>query len=403
MDLSNNFTSLNPDFSDSSSSDLTVQTSHFDTNEQHPTYQGMSVQTMDTPLSVYHSQSDMHENNADDFNLLSEYNIDSPTFGDLADAFGINILDIQQSFFNEYIPFNSDTRSVNPLNDVQSQRPATPFTQQMCLSGSDPWIGASEPSSYSSPDDQLADSPPVLPNPHDLQPVTVANPPSLGQTARDMQTIRTNEITDINSATITHQKKRYQNDPGNVERHRQRQRERYRNNPDYAEQQRERQRERKRELRKNPAYVEQERVRQKERRKNPAYAERERERVREMRKKPGYLERRREYQRQRYQNDPEYAERRRECNRNLRKDPVYAQRERERRKELRKDPTYAEHKKKLRRQQKKELRDDPVYAEPEKELRKGPQPAGYDFSEVLKPAPLASDQYPQPAKTPKTY
>lgn len=293
------------------------------TNEQQPTYQGLSVQRLDTPFPVYHSQSDINQNGADPVNLLIEYNIDSLIPDDLEECFGTDILD-------KYVPFSSGN---DFENGTQSSMPPIPFIQQLCFPGSEPEI--IQPASVGhSNTGQLTNLPDVPSNPQDSQPATVVNPLNLNPTASDKQTPQATEIADGNFSIVESQGERYHNDSAFAERKRIYNRDRMRKlrkDPAYVKRERER-------YRNNPAYTEQQ-LRCSERRKerchnDPAYAERERvrsrEKIRKLSADPAYLERARmrsrDWHRMRYHNDPAFAERKRmharERWRRLREDPA---------------------------------------------------------------------------------
>ncbi|WP_422448621.1 MULTISPECIES: hypothetical protein [unclassified Endozoicomonas] len=231
----------------SDSLDLIEQTYRFDASEQSPTYQGMSVQTLDTSFPVYHNHSDIAKNNADPVNSLIKHNIKPLTLLETADCFCTGIPEIPQSVLDEYVPWKPDKP------DEPSSRPKIPLIQQICLSGSDPEIREPTPASHSNPDYPLTNLPDLLSKPQYLRSYTVVSPLNLNQTTSDNQTTQATEIVDDHSSMI--------------ERQRQSKRERHRESM--------------RKLRKDPAYAERER------------------------------ERNREHQRKRYQNDPDFAERKR--------------------------------------------------------------------------------------------
>ncbi|WP_257284745.1 hypothetical protein [Endozoicomonas sp. SESOKO1] len=281
-------------------------------------YQGISVQVLDTQHPVYHSQSIINQNNADSFNSLDEYNIESLILADPAFLFKTNLPDIPQSVLDEYVPCNFDNE---PVNDRWPLVSGFPFVQQVWTSGNESGVEPT-PASDSSRDYQS-----VPTAPQKLRPVAVVNPLSLSQTTSDKATPQAEKFVDNNSSIAECRRERQgkcrrelSKNPAYAERKRERNR-KLRQNPAYAERQRIRERERQRELRKDPAYVERHRERQRKRRQNPVYVERLR--IRE-----------RERLRERSQNDPDLAKRikeqKREYQRKLRQNPAYAQRERER-------------------------------------------------------------------------
>ncbi|WP_257297229.1 hypothetical protein [Endozoicomonas sp. YOMI1] len=316
------------------------QTRQSGTNEQQPTYQGMSVQAYGTPLPVYHDQPDTHRNSTGPCNFLNEYNIAPLTLADTAGFFGTDISEELQSVLDAYLPWDpGDGLANDPLSPI----PDIHFLEQLCLSGSETEIMEQTPATYSNPDYQLNNPPVVHSNQQNLPQVAVVNPLNGNQTSIDNHTPPAEAIVDTNASRVKRRRKHYQDDPDYAERQRELQRKlqrkRYQNNPDYAERKRVRQRER---YHNDPDYAERQRERQRERCKDPAYAERLRERSRvfqrERSKDPAYAERLRESKRknarERFQNDPIYAQRLREYKRkNAREryqnDPIYAQRLRE--------------------------------------------------------------------------
>lgn len=297
----------------------------FDDSEQPTTYQGMSVQTLDTAFPIYPKQPDMDENNANSFNSLNDYGIEPVTLSNTAGFFGTDIPDIPASVLDEYIP------------DI-------PLIQQIFLSGSEPGISEPTRAGHSIPDCSLTNLPDVLPNPQDSRPFTAVNPLNLNQTRSEKQTPQAKETVD-NSAKTDYQRKRnrefYHNNPDYAEREKKRQRDRYQNDPEYAESRRKRNRERYHILK---STRERKRDRQRERYQNdPEYAERERQRLRD-----------------RYHNNPDFAEREKKRNRErYQNDPAYLARKRARQKEYYKEryqnnPDFAERIRKRRRKQNKE-------------------------------------------------
>ncbi|WBA83511.1 hypothetical protein [Endozoicomonas sp. GU-1] len=297
MDFFSSLTSSDLAFDElcSDSLDLIEQIYRFDASEQSSTYQGMSVQTLDTSFPVYYNHSDIAKNNADPVNSLIKYRIKPLTLSETADCFCTGIPQIPQSVLDEYVPWKS-----NEPHELSSRAKFPPI-QQVCLSGSEPEIREPTPASHSNPDYPLTNLPDLPSKPQYLRPYTVVNPLNLNQTTSDNQTTQATEIVDDHSSII--------------ERQRESKRER----------QKEYQRESMRKLRKDPAYAERERKRSREQQRkryqnDPDFAER---------KRTSQRARKRARQKERYQNDPDFARRVRkrsaeynEYKRKLGKDPA---------------------------------------------------------------------------------
>ncbi|WP_257282979.1 hypothetical protein [Endozoicomonas sp. SESOKO1] len=227
----------------------------FDASEQPTTYQGISVQTLDTAFPIYPKQPDMDKNNANSFNSLNDYGIEPVTLSNTAGFFSIDIPDIPTSVLDEYIP------------DI-------PLIQQICLSGSEPEISEPTPASHSIPDCSLTHLPDVLPNPQDLRPFTAVNPLNQNQTTSDKQTPQAKEIVDNSAKTDFRRKRRrepyYHNNPDFAEREKKRNRERYQNDPVYLERKRARQKEYYKErYQNNPDFAERIRNRRRKKKREP--------------------------------------------------------------------------------------------------------------------------------------
>ena len=262
-------------------------------------YQGMSVQTLESPCSTYSSRSNANQNNAHTVNPLSEFRVASLT-QTVPDNFdGLDPPVDPESILDEYVSWKSDKESVD---DELFPILCSYLCDESLFSGNESDIREPTPANRSNPDHHLTDLPAELANPQDSQPFAVVNPLNLQQVTNE-NPANAAEIVDDKSSQVERRKKR----------------------------KRERERERQRELRKNPAYSERERERQRERRKNSIYLKRQRERCLN---NPTYAERRRDSYRKRYQNDPVFAERERERQRG---------RKRERKREhCQNDPVYAE-------------------------------------------------------------
>ncbi|USE35426.1 hypothetical protein [Endozoicomonas sp. SCSIO W0465] len=277
-------------------SDSLGQTHRFGLSEQQVTYNGMSVQTVDSS-SVYHNQSVTPKDNADSFNSLNDLDIEHLTLSGTNDFIGADIPNISESILDEYIPWNPEN---GPVNDTQSSIPDMPFILQVCLPGSEPEISAPTIVSHLNPDDQLINLSVESTHPQALRPATVVNPLNLDQRPQ-AEEIDGNALVKCPSQGCREDCREDSDYVGRRREYRRKyqrkyQREYYHNNPDYAERRRRR---------------------RTERYKNDFdHAERERENQRK-------------YQRERYHNDPDYAERERE-------------RKRKRQRELRKDPIYVE-------------------------------------------------------------
>ncbi len=309
-------------------------------NEQQPTYQGISVQALDDPFRIYHSQSDRHNNSPGPFSSLNEYNIASLTSSDQEAPDEINISGILLPRLDEYSSYHSDTTL---LDDSLSSIPDIRFLQNEYLVENEPEVN--EPIPEWDPDCLLANLHAILSNQQHSRPVGGASWQNHNQTTSDHQTRQAEEVLNGNTSAVEYQKcyqnhsdhlehqrvyqrKRYRNDPDYVERHKTYQRKRYQNDPDSAKRRRER-------YKNDPAFAERERERQRERLKDPAWRESKKIRQRELRKNPAYVEREKQ-RRNELHKDPAYAERRRRRLIERRKDPAYVQRQREYHREYRK-------------------------------------------------------------------
>ncbi|WP_257283331.1 hypothetical protein [Endozoicomonas sp. SESOKO1] len=386
MNFFNSLSSFNLDFSDlyPDSLDLVEPQCQFGAREQHPTYQGMSIQRLDTPSPVYHGESDTEYNDVYSFNLLREYNIASLAPADPVDAFGTAISELSQSVPDEDEDAPSHFGN-EPVNCTTSSISNIQLTQQLCLSGIEPGLRESVPASHPHPNDQLTHLP--VEGPQDSRQVAVAGLFNRDQIAIDHHTPTEEEISAVNilvarphrkprknSSYLDHQKKyhreRYRNDPDYAECQKARQRMRYHNDPDYAERKKEQQRERRRKLREDPAYAElqkNKKVRQSKRTVDPArehLKELRREQQREQRKNLQREQKKKLQKRERYRNDPDFAERQRERTRQQRKNPDFLERQRKR---YQNDPDFAEHE---RERQRKRYQNDPAFAERRRECQR---------------------------------
>ncbi|USE34199.1 hypothetical protein [Endozoicomonas sp. SCSIO W0465] len=304
MDQINRLPSFDASFSYlySSALGLVDQEQQFGTTEQQPIYQGIAVQVLN-PISIYNSEPDTYQNEANHSNSLNKYNIESLTNFDSENAPGTSIQEIQQSILDEYVPYQPD---YEPVNDGLLLTPGTPF--QQLISWDEIEIREQTTANHTSSGLQLTNLSAGTNSSQDLRPVAVVSPLCMHQATSDNQTTQA-EVNVEGSSSLAERKRECQRklrkDPASAEgvreRNRKRQRER-RKDPAYAERERERERERKRELRKDPAYLERQRARQRELkrelRKDPDYRKRERERKRELRKDPAYRKRERERQKQ---------------------------------------------------------------------------------------------------------
>ena len=300
-----------------------------DTKDFRPCYQGMYVQTLDSPCA-YLSQLDEDQNVDHPANPLDEFLVASLTLAvpNSPDESGLAV--IPQSVLDEYAPWNSDNESVDDVS-LSNSYPCNPS----CCSVSEPDIRESTLANSSNPDHHVATLPDELAGSQDLPPFAVFDPISPQQATGDNPASSAKFVDDKSSqgkGELNKGRKRkcYRNDPACRERNRLRMSE-YRKNPVFAERERElkRRRQRKRYM-DDPAYAKHDRERIREYRKNPVFAERERERQkkyrRERRNNPVFAEREREQQKkysreqkcrrnranakcrmERYQRDPVYA------------------------------------------------------------------------------------------------
>ena len=303
-----------------------------ETTEPRLYYQGLSVQTLESPCSAYFGQSNADQNNAHPVNPLNKIRVAPLTQGVPDDFDKSDLAVIPQSFLDEYVPWNSGNESVDHALLTSS---SSYLCNQSCFSGNELDIREPTPAYRLNPEHHLTNLPTGLASPQDSGSVAVINPLNLQQATSD-NPANSAEIVDDKSSQVEQKKERRRErrrNPALLARERERQRE-YRKDPAFLARQRERQRE----YRKNPAFAERESKRHKDYRKNPVFLARERERKREYRKDPAFLARQRERRMER-SNDPAFlARKRKRLN-----DPVYRELRRERQREhYRNDPVYAE-------------------------------------------------------------
>ena len=225
MDRLNNL----PYFNNVTSGGLTELSYPDETTEHQLYYQGMSVQTLNSPFSVYFSQPNTDQNYANFINPLNEFRIASLP---QANPNGLDELDfpvISQSIFDECVSYHSDNESV--VDELQSMLSSYPFNQA-CLSGNETEIREPTAVNLSNPDDHLTHLPAELSNPQDSRPVAAVNPLNLQQAASDNST-NSAEIVGDKSSQVERQRER-RKDPAYAKL----KIERYRNDPAYAEGQR---------------------------------------------------------------------------------------------------------------------------------------------------------------------
>lgn len=282
MDNYNNSPTFNLDFYDLyfGSWDLFNQEDQFCKREQEPAYQGMPVQAMDTPLSVYHSSSNIQRNNVKPLNLLHDYKIEpSVLIGKTAFPDTDNPMKAQ-SIPDEYILWNPGNE---PTNNLPSPMSDISMTQPLWLPENKFEISKPTPADQSNQGDQLTNLAKSS-EPKDVQPVGEVNRPNLKRASR------AEDIAEGNSSIVERQRAFYK-DHTYARQHKHHKKERQKQH--LNEQQRQRQRDRKR--------------------------AQQRDRKRELRKDPIYAELEREHKRQRIQNDPDFAERQRVHRRLFRK------------------------------------------------------------------------------------
>ena len=294
-------------------------------------FQGMSVQTLNSPRSVYFSQSDANQNNTHPVIPLDEFHATSLTQTVSKSFVESDLTVIPTTILDEYVPWNSANACI--AGELPSSSSCC-LCNQSCFSGNGPDIREPIPANQINLDNHLTNFLTEQANPEDSRPGAVVNPLNLQQATSDNRVNSAKSVADKSSQAERQRQRRQE-----------REREYRRRDPAYAERKRERRRELEREHCQNdPTYAERKRERRRElerehRRNDPTYAERKKER-------------RRELEREHCRNDPTYAERRRKRKCKLqreryRNDPDYAQRERERKKRVekkrRENLAYAEH------------------------------------------------------------
>ncbi|USE34256.1 hypothetical protein [Endozoicomonas sp. SCSIO W0465] len=230
MDLSNKLTSFDPFISDycAGSLDLLEQTYDCCLSEPCMTYKGLSAQALNTPVSVYHNQSDKLEDNDHPFNLLHEYDVEPLTLPDTANFFSTDIPDMPKSVLDEYVPWSSCDESVD---DALSIIPGIPFIQPVRLSGSEPEISEPTPAYHQNPGGQLTNLTGRISDPENYRTVSVVNPPNLHQTSSDVQTTPAEETVEGNCSRFGYKREQYNEKKQDFEKRKlinQHRRERYR-------------------------------------------------------------------------------------------------------------------------------------------------------------------------------
>ena len=204
-------------------------------------YQGMSVQTLNSPRSAYFSQSNADQHNAHPISPLNEFRVAHLGQAVSNSVYELDLTVTPESILDKNVPCDSDKECVD---DALFPILYSHLFNQSPLSGNESGIREPTLANLLNPDHHLTDLPPELANPEDSRPFAVVNALNLQQVTND-NPANSAEIVDDKSAQVERRKKRI--------------------------------RERQRERRKNPAFLKRERERKRERRKNPAYAERERE------------------------------------------------------------------------------------------------------------------------------
>lgn len=270
------------------------------TKEPRSYYHGMSVNTLNSPSSIYLNHSDTDQNNTHIINPLNKFGVAALTQTAPYDFNNLNLPVKQESTLDEYALYKPDTEySDDPLLSISSDQLFNPSR----FSGNKLDISEPTPTNLLNPEYHLIHLSAELTNPQDSRPVAGINRLNQEQTASD-NPANSAEIVDDKSLQVE-QKKAHQ---------------------------RRLQREFKRERRKDPVYS----AREKERRKNPAYLARERERKRNRRKDPILGEHMRKLQREykmKRRKDPILGEFIREYHRKYQRrrcqdDPVFAEGER---------------------------------------------------------------------------
>ena len=247
-----------------------------DTTNPQFCYQGITVQTLNSPCSAYLNQSNADQNNTHT-NPLTEFRVTSLTQA-VPDSFDESDLTvIPESIHDEYTPCNSDNESVD---DEQFPILSSYPRNQSCFSEIEPDIRESTSANRINLDNHLTNLPAELAYPQDSRPVAVVNPLSLQEATSD-NPVKSAKIVADKSLQAKRKRERYQNDPAYAKRKKELQRERYRNDPAHAKRKREYYREH---YRNDPTYAKRKKELQKERYRNdPAYAKRIRERCKKSR------------------------------------------------------------------------------------------------------------------------
>ena len=373
--------------------DLINQSCQLDTGKKKQVYQVMSDQTPDSPFTVYNRQPDIHQNEAGIFKSLYEYAIESLTDLNSENSFEAEINEIPKPVLDKYVPWNSDDELIN---DELSSILNYPFTQQACLSVSEP---DPIPARHLNPDNQLTHLPSVLFNRQDLPPVTLVNPINLTQTTSDKQTTPVEEIAD--NLPVEHQREKMQ-DPKKrnlINQHRRKKMQ----DPEKRKLVNQRRREkmqdpekrklvnqRRREKMQDPEKRKLINQRKRERRQDPEIRKLINQRQRERRKDPEKRKLENQRQRKRRQ-DPEKRnlinQRRRERYQEIVKDPakrdLINQHQRERYRKIMKDPE----KRNLKNQRQRERRQDPekrkLINQRQRERRQDPKIESWKISDFL--------------------
>ena len=230
-----------------------------DTTKSRSYHQGMSVQTLNSPRSVYFSQTNSDQNNTHPINPLNKFRIAVLTQA-APDSFDeLDLTVIPESMFDEDIPRNSDNESVD---DTLFPTLCSDLFNQSCFSGNVPDIREPTPANGLNLDHRVTNLTAELTNPQNSRSVAVIYPLNLQQATSD-NPANSAEIVDDKSSQVE-RKKKYDRD---------RKRERYRNDPAYAERKRQSHREWLRKLFKDPVYAEREKMRRRRRYQNdPVYA-----------------------------------------------------------------------------------------------------------------------------------
>ena len=236
------------------------------TTEPPSYYRGMSVNTLNSPPSIYLNHSDTDQNNTHIISPLNEFSVTAQTQTTPYNFKNSDPPVMPELSLDEYALYMPDNDySDDPLLSMSSDHPCNPSR----FSGKKLDISEPTPTNLLNTEYHLIYLSAELTNPQDSRPVAGIKPLSQEQAASD-KPANSAEIVDDKSSQAEQKRASH----------------------------RRLQRERIRERRKDPVYSANEKERRRERSKNPAFLARERERKRNRRKDPIFGEHIRKLQRE---------------------------------------------------------------------------------------------------------